>query len=221
MNELPKVAVQPKDSTVVLGSPVSFAVSAAGTGPFFYKWRKDGDIAVADTNAVFKLAPTLAAHDGAFWYCTVSNAFGSVVSLTAVLTLRYPVKIVRPPSGIAIAVGVTACFSVSASLSEDSVFTIDSVQPLDNGWFYSVIVFNTYRAVTSREAGLTVVTCDRMFRVKPESLTVDEGRRHHQGADFPGRRHLALERPGQGPYARLAGVIALGSRRESRKDRPG
>lgn len=51
MNELPKVAVQPKDSTVVLGSPVSFAVSAAGTGPFFYKWRNDGDIAVADTNA--------------------------------------------------------------------------------------------------------------------------------------------------------------------------
>jgi hypothetical protein len=63
----------------------------------------------------------------------------------------------------------------TASLSKDSVFTIDSARISDDKSVFIVRVSDKFSADTSKEAILTVADCDSLFKVEPESLTVDEG----------------------------------------------
>jgi hypothetical protein len=172
VDEPPAIDAQPADSIVVEGQPVSFAVSAHGSAPLRYKWRKTGDTAVVDTNAVFTIAKTGAALDGASWSCTVSNAYGSVVSRAATLALRYPPKIARQPAAADVAEGKRARFTVGAAgtpqlayawfavgspdtLGRDTVLEVDAALA-DDGKKFFCAVRNAYGQASSNPALLTV-----------------------------------------------------------------
>lgn len=91
----PAISSQPVSTAVYPGRNARFAITAVGTEPIQYQWRKDGvnladggNVAGANTLAVSLTAVT-AADDGDY-DVIVSNAGGSVTSSVAVLTVVLP-----------------------------------------------------------------------------------------------------------------------------------
>ena len=83
----PVVTASPSDVTVSVGQFATFTVSATGAQPLSYQWTRTGvDIAGA-TQATYTLSAT-AADSGALFAVRVSNAFGTVTSQAATLTVQ-------------------------------------------------------------------------------------------------------------------------------------
>ena len=86
----PWITAQPSAVAATVGDDVSFTCAGDGSGPLAYQWRKDG-VAVADnasaSTAALLLEDVLTAEAGAY-DCVVSNAAGSAVSASAVLTVQ-------------------------------------------------------------------------------------------------------------------------------------
>ena len=82
----PAVANQPVAITEAVGGSVAFSVSASGSMPLAYQWRKDGSlIAGATTDTLFFSAIT-AANAGNY-SCVITNSLGQTTSNNATLTV--------------------------------------------------------------------------------------------------------------------------------------
>jgi hypothetical protein len=171
----PTITTQPGNQTVLQGGSASFSVSASGTGPFTYQWRKDGAAIAGANGATLTLTNTQSAAAGAY-SVVVSNAVGSAVSSNATLSVTPP----SPPSAIAIqpinqtvALGGTATFSASANgtapLSyqwrKDGAAIVGATAstlavaaiPVSAAGTYSVVVSNAFGSATSGNVTLVVV----------------------------------------------------------------
>lgn len=94
----PEITVQPLSITNVIGSTVSFSVTASGTQPFNYQWVMDGLTVLADgtnpwgsvisgsTSNVLTLTG-VATNDAGIYQVIVSNNVGGVFSSGASLTI--------------------------------------------------------------------------------------------------------------------------------------
>lgn len=87
----PVIGTQPASLSVTRGSPAQFSVVASGSEPLAYQWLRGGAPVAGATSALFHLA-AVADTDAGVYSVTVTNAFGSVTSQEATLT-------VTPPSG--------------------------------------------------------------------------------------------------------------------------
>ncbi len=87
-NQLPpSISMHPLDQAVAEGQTATFNVSATGSTPLTYQWQSNGvNINSANTSSYTISTATLADH-GARFRCVVSNAFGSVSSSEATLTV--------------------------------------------------------------------------------------------------------------------------------------
>ena len=88
----PEITQQPVPLTISAGQPAVFTVTAAGSGTLTYQWRRGG-VALANagrisgaTTATLTLSPACIG-DAANYDVVVSNAYGSVDSATAALTV--------------------------------------------------------------------------------------------------------------------------------------
>jgi glucose/arabinose dehydrogenase len=125
----PGISVQPQDRVGSVGRPVTFSVTASGTGPFTYQWQRQpaGGGAFADvagaTGASYTLDPVSAADDGARFRVVVTNAGGTVTSSAATLDVtsnQPPVPVILTPAdGAFCSGGDTISFSGSATDAED------------------------------------------------------------------------------------------------------
>ena len=89
---LPFVIFQPQDATNFCGDNAAFLVAADGSAPFSYQWRFEGtpiDDATTSLLSLINISTNQAGHYSA----VVSNAYGSVTSSVAVLTV-----VVEPPT---------------------------------------------------------------------------------------------------------------------------
>ncbi len=113
----PTISTQPVDTTLTVGSPLTFTVIATGTAPFTYQWRRNGAAITGASNGTFSI-PAVQLTDAASYDVIVSNASGSVTSRTAKLvTLINPVAPVfetQPESSATSSSGAVS-FSVVAS----------------------------------------------------------------------------------------------------------
>ena len=82
------ILIQPMSATAGVGSPAIFAVSAAGSAPIQYQWKKDGVNISGATSAVYTTPKLAAGDNGAIYTVEVSNAVGAAVSLPAILTVN-------------------------------------------------------------------------------------------------------------------------------------
>lgn len=73
----PSITAQPVSQTVSVGQSVSFTVTATGTAPLNYQWRKDGTNLNGATSATYNLAGVQTNQAGSYTV-VVSNAAGSV-----------------------------------------------------------------------------------------------------------------------------------------------
>ena len=151
-------STQPASQTVSLGSTAVFEVSAEGTAPLTYQWRKDG-VALAGAVGGSLSLQAVRALDGGSYDVVVSNPVGSVASAQAKLTVDFglfPASIVTQTTFQKVFPGAPAAFNVVAvgtpplryQWSKDgqpilgatgASYTIDSVQTADLG-NYSVEV---------------------------------------------------------------------------------
>ncbi|MBC7785177.1 MAG: PQQ-dependent sugar dehydrogenase, partial [Burkholderiales bacterium] len=97
----PSISVPPQSKTVAASQPVTFNVTAAGSGTLSYRWQRNSvDIAGA-TGASYTISNTQLSDNGAQFRAIVSNAGGSVTSSAATLTVlnnKAPVAAITSPS---------------------------------------------------------------------------------------------------------------------------
>jgi hypothetical protein len=173
----PAIVTPPADATILAGGNAAFTVTATGTAPLTYQWKKNG-VNIAGANSATLNLNNVSATDAASYTVVVGNAAGSATSSAAVLTVLLPPAIVTPPVNQFGALGSTVNVSVTAS----------GTGPLSYQWFqhgvaladggnisgattanltitglttneldtYFVVITNAYGSVTSASVNITI-----------------------------------------------------------------
>ena len=89
----PSITSQPQPVTVTVGDPAMFNVTATGTAPLSYQWRRNGIAIGGATSSTYTLASTQLSDNGVQFSVVVSNTGGSATSANALLTVNN----VNPP----------------------------------------------------------------------------------------------------------------------------
>jgi hypothetical protein len=80
------ILVSPKDTTARVGYPANFTVLASGIPPFSYQWQHGGNLLAGATTSALSL-PSVGTNDAGAYSVTVSNAYRTVTSPAATLTV--------------------------------------------------------------------------------------------------------------------------------------
>ena len=176
VNVPPVITVPPVSQTTNEGVNVSFSVTATGTGPLSYQWRRGGTPLSGQTSneLVFSAVTT---NDAGSYDVVVTNVAGSVTSSpVATLTvnlLNVPPTITVPPESQTTNAGANVSFSVTAtgtaplsyqwrqdgvplSGQTSNVLVFSAVTTNDAG-SYDVVVTNVAGSVTSSPAATLTV----------------------------------------------------------------
>jgi hypothetical protein len=98
---------------------VTFSVTASGTAPLSYQWRRNGANIAGATAASYTIASVVQADNGARFSVVVSNSAGSATSAEAVLTVTAnqapTATIVQPAAGTLYAGGTVITYSGTGS----------------------------------------------------------------------------------------------------------
>lgn len=83
----PYITNEPQNQFVSLGQPANFSVVASGTGPFIYQWYEN-NVAISGATRESYVSPPVAVSDaGEVFHVTITNAAGSVTSVSAQLSV--------------------------------------------------------------------------------------------------------------------------------------
>ena len=217
----PSISTQPSNVTVTAGNSATFSVTATGTAPLTYQWKKAGTSISGATSASYTIASAQASDAGSYT-CLVTNSAGSVESSAATLTVNSNVvapTITANPSNVTVTAGASASFSVTASgtapLSYQwqkggsaisgataSSYAIAATQSGDAGT-YTCVVSNSAGSATSSGATLTVnaAATAPTITAQPTSVTVNVG----------GSATFSITATGTAPlsYRWYKGIIAI------------
>lgn len=180
----PQITAQPASQGAIAGANVMFSVAVFGASPLFYQWQfngtnlTDGGITLGSGTRILTLNGVTAPNAGGY-SVVVSNAFGSVTSSVATLTVTSSAPVITlQPASQTVLPGATATLTVSAvgdgplsyqwlenttnlidggniRGSATSTLTISNVSAASAGT-YSVIVSNLLGSTTSSNAVLSV-----------------------------------------------------------------
>ncbi len=173
---LPTITQQPQNQTVLEGASASFSVSAYGSSPLSYQWRKDGNDLAGATSPTY-LIPATTPGDAGSYDVVITNPLGSTASNPATLTVETvatPPAITAPPSPTTQTVnpGATVTYTVTATGTPplafqwfhnnneitgqtSSTLTLPNVTPANAGT-YRVTVSNSAGTATSADVTLNV-----------------------------------------------------------------
>jgi hypothetical protein len=113
-SSFPRIGTGPLPTATPEGGDATFTVSATGDPVLRYQWRKAGAAISGATDSSFTITGATT-NDSGQYSVSVSNAYGSVTSTSATLTVYISVGIVAQPVSAAVAGGTPATFTVSAS----------------------------------------------------------------------------------------------------------
>ncbi len=83
----PTITKQPHTRKVMVGRTATFDVTATGSPPLSYQWRKNGESIVGATGSSYTTPPVTLEDDGSRFSVVVSNSAGSVTSRNAKLVV--------------------------------------------------------------------------------------------------------------------------------------
>jgi hypothetical protein len=170
---------QPRSQTAYGTYTAGFNVVAVSPLPLSYQWRFNGTNIQGATTSSLTLTNLQLTNAGSY-SVQVSNVLASIISSNAVLTVVFPPPVITlTPTNLTVVEGTTAVFSVSAfspypmafqwlrygtnlmdggrfSGSTNASLSVSDVRLADQGP-YQVIITNSYGAVTSAIAWLTVL----------------------------------------------------------------
>ncbi len=208
---------QPANRTNDAQSLATLDLLATGQQPLSFRWLKNGAPLSDGTNLVGSLTATLRLNsvlgsEAGDYRCVVSNAFGSVTSVVATLTVRDPLFTGHPMSQASSA-GGTAQFFVSAIGSTPlDYYWLKNGVPLADGGNISgahstiltvVNVFGSdaaaYRAVAtnvwgcSTSAVATLTVADPLLTANPASQSAQRGQTVAFNVSVTGTQPLAYQ----------------------------
>ena len=119
----PIITTQPQSISVAAGNPASFTVTASGSQPLSYQWRKNTINIGGATNSTYTI-PAVSQSDAGNYSVIVSNSAGSATSNDAVLTVtpanQLPTATINTPgAGATYAGGDVINFSGTGTDPED------------------------------------------------------------------------------------------------------
>ncbi len=169
---VPVITTPPATQTVTYGNPVTFTAVASSPVSVTYQWKKNGTAITSQTGSSYTIAATTFA-DVATYTVVVTNSGGSTTSAGATLAVSGIAPVITAqPSGLILATGAKATFTVAATGSPtltyqwrkngnaisgatSATYVINTSALADSG-LYSVVVTNTAGTATSNDAALTV-----------------------------------------------------------------
>ncbi len=175
----PVIATQPVSKTVTAGAAASFTVTASGTAPLTYQWRKStdagatyADIGGANTASLAFASATIA--DNGLYVVRLTNGQGTLTSDAATFTVNQSPLITTQPASAAPAPGSSVTLSVVATASPAPTYqwkkngvsitgatgaslALSTVSGADTG-NYTVTVTNAAGSVTSATASVNVLS---------------------------------------------------------------
>ncbi len=173
---VPIITAQPLNAIVLVSHTAKFQVTATGTAPFSYQWKKNGAAIAGATSSSYITPSEVLSDDESQFSVRVSNAVGNSLSSPAILRVHPAVPVISgQPQAITVSEGQTAIFSVTASGTgpltyqwlkngvpisgaDASRWTSPVTHLADSGALFSVVVTDGYDgSVTSSGAALTVV----------------------------------------------------------------
>jgi len=189
ISSAPSILTQSTGATKCIGGSFSFNVNVNGTSPFNYQWLKDSD-SIQGANSALYMINTLDTADAATYYCTISNACGSVSTNNKVLIINSFPNIISQSNSINQCENSTANFNISATGSNPlayqwyndtglvaganaNSYIIPSTSILNAGSYYCTIS-NNCGSVTSSVKTLTVNTAPAIIAQSSDD-TICEG----------------------------------------------
>jgi hypothetical protein len=189
INTPPSIQLDPASLSVNAATAASFTVSAAGTAPLTYQWRKNGTPITGATSSSYSLASVQAIHAAAY-DVVVTNVAGSVTSAPATLALNVPLKFTTQPAGAALNPGASATLSAvvegtgpisyqwrrNGSAIEGATnpaYVIPSASDLDAAT-YDLMAYNVVGSLGSNKAVVTINTPVAITQ-QPASLSMNPG----------------------------------------------
>jgi len=175
----PIIIADPQSRTNNAGTVASFAVTVAGSDPLSFQWWKNGtELLVDGVNLGGATSPTLwltnvtKANEGTY-SCVITNLAGSTNSAEATLVVIDPAISTQPFNSTNI-VGDRQTFSVTArgtapfayQWQQDDSDVLDATNSFmlftgisaSNAGNYTVVVSNSFGAITSSVAALTILS---------------------------------------------------------------
>lgn len=191
VNTAPAISQQPSSQSVPAGGAVTFAVTATGTAPLTYQWRK-GSASVAGATGATLTINNAQSDDAGNYSVVVSNSAGALNSAAAVLTVTVVgvvPTIAAQPSSQTVGIGANVTFSVAASGSSPFTYqwrlngaaisgaTSDTLilglVPVTSAGNYTVVVTNNFGSATSNPATLSVIQAPTITtQLVDQSVTV-------------------------------------------------
>ena len=84
----PSITTQPAGQTVTAGQSATFSVTATGSAPLTYQWKKNRAAIAGANSSSYTTPSTTSSDNGAQFSAVVSNSAGSVTSSVATLTVN-------------------------------------------------------------------------------------------------------------------------------------
>jgi predicted outer membrane repeat protein len=202
----PSITLQPQGQTNVVGTSVSFTVTATGDAPFFYQWYKNGVVISEATNSSYEIGSLLLSHNGGY-SVVVTNIAGTVTSSNATLFVLAPPVITLQPQGKTNNAGTNVTLNVTVTGSTplsyqwrlgginisgatNSAYNVASLQPVHGG-LYSVSISNTVGGVLSSEVLVRVNATNYLAGIPQFTLAPAGSRINAIGFQDDGKMILA------------------------------
>jgi hypothetical protein len=178
----PVITVQPQPSTNLVGSSITFTVTATGSIPMGFQWRRNNtpvtNYLLLSRTSTYTLSNLTLADSASYRVVVTNYAGGGVASPQVPLLVVEPVNITSQPQSLTVDAGAPASFSVTATgtaplryqWSRDNVpladatnatYSIAAVQSAEQG-SYRVLVSNPGSSANSAPATLTVAGALRL-----------------------------------------------------------
>jgi outer membrane protein assembly factor BamB len=193
----PQITMQPANQTVSVGQTATFSVTATGTAPLQFQWRKNGSAVNGASGPSYTTSAAVSADNASGFTVVVTNAAGSITSHAATLTVAAQAtapQITAQPANQTVSIGQTATFSVTASGSAPlqyqwqkngsdvtgataSSYTTAPALGGDTGSSFTVIVTDAAGSTKSNVATLTVTAAPTppQITTQPANQTVSVG----------------------------------------------
>ena len=185
----PAIQTQPQSQSTVANGAATFSVIASGDAPLSYQWLFNG-ASIPSASLTNYTLNNVQSSNGGNYSVIITNAYGSVTSSVAMLTVLFPPSIVSQPQSVLLTNGGNASFSVTVTGTQPlgyqwwfngsiipgatlTNYTLSNVQSTNAGNYW-VVITNAYGSVTSSVAAL-IVQFPPAIVSQPQSVQLTNG----------------------------------------------